>query len=49
MMTCFMWRMGEYISENSATEYDTTEEYSTFEAAARALGKIIGQDIGRYL
>lgn len=41
--------VAEAVFENSATEYDTTEEYSTFEAAARALGKIIGQDIGRYL
>ena len=41
--------VAEAVFENSATEYDTTEEYSTFEAAARALGKIIGQDSGRYL
>lgn len=41
--------VAEAIFENSATEYDTTEEYTTFEAAARALGKIIGRDISSYL
>ena len=41
--------VAEAVFENSATEYDTTEEYSTFEAAARALGEIIGHDISPYL
>lgn len=41
--------VAEAVFENSVAEYDTTEEYSTFEAAARALGEIIGHDISSYL
>ena len=41
--------VAEAVFENSATEYDTTDEYTTFEAAARALGEIIGRDISSYL
>lgn len=41
--------VAEAVFENSPAEYNTPEEYSTFWEAAHAIGKIIGQDIGRYL
>lgn len=41
--------LAEAVFETSATEYDTSAEYSSFEAAARALGHLIDVDIGKYL
>lgn len=40
--------LAEAIFETGATEYDTLEEYETFEDAARALGKLIGVDVSPY-
>lgn len=41
--------LAEAVFETSAAEYDTSAEYSSFEAAARALGHLIDVDIGKYL
>ena len=41
--------LAEAVFETSATEYDTSAEYSSFKAAVRALGQLIDVDIRKYL
>lgn len=41
--------LAEASFESAATEYDTDEEYATFEDAARALGTLIGVYVEGYL
>lgn len=41
--------LAEASFETAATEYDRNEEYTSFAAAARALGSLIGVDSAQYL
>lgn len=41
--------LAEAVFETSATEYDTSAEYSSFKAAMRALGQLIDVDVSKYL
>ena len=41
--------LAEASFESAATEYDTDEEYASFEDAARALGALIGVYVEGYL
>lgn len=41
--------LAEVVFETSATEYDTSAEYSSFKVAMRALGQLIDVDVSKYL
>lgn len=41
--------LAEAVFETSATEYDTSAEYSSFKVAMRALGQLIDVDVSKYL
>lgn len=41
--------VAEAMFETACTEYDTPDEYDTFEDAAKALGELIGVDVSQYL
>lgn len=45
----FSGLLAEAVFESSGTEYDTTEEYSSFADAALALGELIGVDVSAYI